>query len=211
MTVQDHPGPVPGRSTAGHAGQSTGIPGPPGTSALPVVDEARLAAFYRAEIDGLLTYLTRRIGRDDAGELAGQIFEEFCAWWPNTPGHPKPERTLYRIAQCRLNDRFRRRGRTLTLETSDLEYLADSVREEGFAAVELRIDFEQALAELDERQRQALLLHHVAGFAVKECAEVLGVGIDNMKKILKQARGRLRQSPRMDAYETTATAKEVHR
>ncbi|MGQ4364260.1 hypothetical protein [Streptomyces sp. SAS_272] len=39
----------------------------------------------------------------------------------------------------------------------------------------------------------------------------LGVGIDNMKKILKTALRKLRQSLRMDGYETAGTAKEGHR
>ncbi|MFE7244404.1 sigma-70 family RNA polymerase sigma factor [Streptomyces sp. NPDC057580] len=68
-----------------------------------------------------------------------------------------------------------------------------------------------ALARLDEREQQALMLRYGADLPVKECAEVLGVGIDNMKKILKAALRKLRQSLRMDGYETAGTAKKGHR
>ncbi|MEU0845888.1 hypothetical protein ABZ370_41450 [Streptomyces sp. NPDC005962] len=51
----------------------------------------------------------------------------------------------------------------------------------------------------------------MADLPVTECAAVLGLGPDNMKKILKKALQTLRKSPRMDACEPAGWAKEVHR
>lgn len=176
------------------------------------ISEAEFAAFYETNVDKLTTYLTRFVGRDDALILVGQVFEQFFVWWPANPCHPAPRATLYRIANCRAADHLRRNGRSLTVEAGDLEKaLLEGEHADGFAAVELRTDLERALAELSERQRQALVLRYLAGLPVKECAAVLGQGHDNMKKILKKALQTLRTSPRMDTYEPAGWAEEVHR
>ncbi|SEB29896.1 Sigma-70, region 4 [Streptomyces misionensis] len=176
------------------------------------MDEAMLEGFFEAHQGGVLRFLTSKAGPEDGGEIFSQAFEEFFEWWPKNPEHPKPVAMLYRIARCRLNDHFRRRGRVLTLETGDLaEIAARGTCPDELADLIRRVDLGRALAELTERERQALALRYLADLPVKDCAEVLGVGIDNMKKILKTASGKLRQSPHMDGYKTAGTAKEVHR
>ncbi|MGW2725513.1 RNA polymerase sigma factor [Streptomyces sp. NPDC001492] len=160
------------------------------------VDGTMFTAFYETHIEGLLTYLARKAGLDATGDLASQVVEQFLLWWPENPAHPAPVAALYRIAQCRLADHLRRRGRTLTLDARDLEQVPSSdAPRELFSVVDLRVDLERALAELTEDERQALLLRYVADLPVKECAEVLLLGIDNLKKILKKALRTLRQSP----------------
>ncbi|MDH6222788.1 RNA polymerase sigma factor (sigma-70 family) [Streptomyces pseudovenezuelae] len=175
-----------------------------------VVDEAALGAFYAEHIGGLQTYLTRKTGPDTARELASQVFEQFLVWWPDNPSHPAPVAALYRIAQCRLVDHLRRQGRAMALDVPDLEQiLALSGVEDDVAAVDLHVDLERALAELTRRQQEALQLRYVAELPVGTCAEVLGLGIDNMKKILKNVLRTLRDSPRMAAYDNTTRAREV--
>lgn len=176
-----------------------------------IIDDAELSAFYETHIEGLLTYLARKAGRGAADDLASRIFEQFLLWRPGHPDHPAPVAALYRIAQCRLADHLRRHGQTLAPEASDLEQALQPVDDgpwDGFAAVDLRLDLEQALAKLTERERQALLLRYAAQLPVKECAEVLGLGVDNMKKILSRALRTLRQSPRMNAYDTAGRGRE---
>ncbi|MFD5858761.1 RNA polymerase sigma factor [Streptomyces chartreusis] len=178
-----------------------------------VIDEAACLAFYEAQIEGLLTFLARKTDACNVDGLASDIFAAFLAYWPEHPEHPNPVALLYMIAGRRLADLWRTSGRSLSFETSDLEDALGrgAGQDDDFDAVDLRIDLTRALGDLTERQRQALLLRYVAELSVQNCADVLGVGLDNMKKILKQARQALRVSPRMDTYETTATAKEVHR
>ncbi|MGW7610967.1 RNA polymerase sigma factor [Streptomyces sp. NPDC054766] len=174
----------------------------------------RLASFYAAEARRLERYLLRKASLDDAGDLLGHVFVQFFAYWQENPDHDNPVALLYRIANCRLKDRLSRAGRELTFEAADLEVLAADGgwhEEGGFEGIEVRLDLERALAELDERQRQALLLRYVANLPVKDCAAVLGESHENMKKILSKARASLRQSPRMETYETVAAVKEVRR
>ncbi|MYT03120.1 sigma-70 family RNA polymerase sigma factor [Streptomyces sp. SID5470] len=178
----------------------------------PVVDETMLATFYETHADQLFRFLARKAGPDDGGELLSQVCEEFFAWWPEHPEHPKPVATLYRIGRCRLNDYLRRHGRVETLEAEDLaEAAADGSHHDDLADVVRRVDLAAALQDLTERERQALGLRYVADLPVKDCAEVMEVGIDNMKKILKTALSKLRRSPRMESYQIVSTAKEAHR
>ncbi|WP_326806028.1 sigma-70 family RNA polymerase sigma factor [Streptomyces sp. NBC_01788] len=95
------------------------------------------------------------------------------------------------------------------VEPSDLEDLVGGTGGDDFAAVERCYDLRKALATLTGQQRQALLMKYVANLSVAECAEVLGTGVDNMKKILGKARKALRQAPGMDAYDSAGMAKEV--
>lgn len=203
MTLQDH-------SRAGFGRDAAEPCGPITVSQM--VDEAMLEAFFEAQKDGLFRFLAGKVGRDDGGELCSQVFEQFFAWWPENPEHPAPVATLYQIARCRLSDHFRRAGRVLTVEAEDLaRAAARGSNRDDLADVVRRTDLGAALAELTERERQALAVRYVGDLPVKDCAEVLEVGIDTMKKILKTALQKLRQSPRLDGYDTVRTAKEAHR
>ncbi|MFE7037220.1 RNA polymerase sigma factor, partial [Streptomyces sp. NPDC057621] len=194
-----------GPSPAGAAG-GPAWPGPGPLGA------AECAASHEANSAKLTAFLTRTAGRDDARVLADQTFEQFFVWWPGDPGHPEPRAVLYRIANCRLVDHLRRSERMLTMEAGQLEKaLAEEEHTDNFARVELRVDLERALSELTEQQRQALVLKYLAALSVEDCASVLGVGIDNMKKILKRARATLRTSPRMDSYASAGRTEEVYR
>jgi RNA polymerase sigma-70 factor (ECF subfamily) len=179
----------------------------------PTVDEATMAAFYEVNVDQVFRYLARVAGRDDGKQLLSQVFLEFFAWWPEHPEHSKPVANLYRIARCRLIDYLRRRGRATDLLLAEDLAAAESGggHRDELADVVRRIDLGAALRELTERERQALGLRYVADLPVKECAEILEVGIDNMKKILKTALKKLRQSPRMEGYQSPQAAKEAHR
>ncbi|MFF5044689.1 RNA polymerase sigma factor [Streptomyces nigra] len=202
MTLQDQPGMVaPNLGAAGTPGMVGAVP--------VVLGEAEFAEFYHAHVDKLLSFLSRRTGRDVGKELADLAFEQFFVWWQQYPEQPEPVGMLYRLARCRLNDYLRRQGRELTVEPSDLQDLAGGTDGDDFAAVDRRRDLRKALATLTEQQRQALLMKYVANLSVAECAETLGTGVDNMKKILGKAREALRQAPGMDAYNSAVTAKEV--
>lgn len=203
MTLQDQSGVVgPGRGVAG-------TPGAVGTAPV-VLGDAELAEFYEAHIDKLFGFVARRTSWDDgARELTEHVFVQFFAWWQKHPDHARPVGVLYQLARWRLYDYLRRRGRMLTVEPSDLEDLVGGTDDDDFAAVERRYDLRKALATLTEQQRQTLLLKYVAELSVAECAEVLGTGVHNMKKILGKAREALRQAPGMDAYKSAGMAKEV--
>jgi RNA polymerase sigma factor (sigma-70 family) len=176
-----------------------------------VVDEAMFERVHRQESERLVNYLAKRVGREAAPEVSAQTWLEFFAWWPAHPDHPSPTGTLYIIAQRRAADQLRRSGRTLPVEGSDLEALAAGLRpgDGGVATAELRLDLEQALEELSAQHRRALELHYLDELPVARCAELMGLGVNNMKKILKTALRTLRHSPGMAVYRTVTTAEEA--
>ena len=59
-------------------------------------------------------------------------------------------------------------------------------------AIEQR-ELEQAIAQLSERQRQAVLLHYIEDLSVEQGAERLGCSVSSFKTHLTRARERLRE------------------
>ncbi|MET8816433.1 sigma-70 family RNA polymerase sigma factor [Streptomyces sp. NPDC004549] len=169
--------------------------------------------FYNLHEEKLLRYLTRHLGTDDGSEVFSQVFEEFFAWWPAHPEHANPVAVLYRTARCRVTDHLRRARPQPTEDEALAEALARALSggHGELAHVVERMDIRSALADLSGREQQALVLRYELDLPVKECAEILGVRMDNMKKILKVALHKLRRSPRMDGYRIVGTAKEARR
>ncbi len=93
-----------------------------------------------------------------------------------------PERWLWRAAFRIASGELRRRGRASGAERPDPTYEMEE------PAVELM----RALAELPRSQRVAVVLHHAAGFPVKDVARVLGSTPAAVKVHLLRGRRRLR-------------------
>jgi RNA polymerase sigma-70 factor (ECF subfamily) len=86
-------------------------------------------------------------------------------------------RTVFRIAAGELKERGR---------------LAPQPIEGSYEMDELARDLVAALAELPEKQRAAVVLHHAAGYPAKEIAEIIGSTTPGVHVLLSRARKRLR-------------------
>jgi RNA polymerase sigma-70 factor, ECF subfamily len=93
---------------------------------------------------------------------------------------------LHRIVVNACLDRLRRIKPTVQLPDADLSVLADS--HDHHAGVEVRLDVRQALDQLPEGQRLALVLVDMHGMSVAEAASVLEVAEGTIKS--RCARGR---------------------
>lgn len=167
------------------------------------VDEAMFRTVYEEQAERLINFLVRLVGRGVAEEVGGEVWMQFFVSWQDKPEHPNPTALLYMIARCRAVSHLRQAMRTVPVEDECLEALAGTMcsRDRGIEAAELRLDLKQALAGLPERERQAVYLHHVDGLSEADTAAVLGLKIDNVKRILKKARRALRQSPSIGSNE----------
>lgn len=176
--------------------------------------DAELRELFHKYYARTLRMVRRRVGnRHTAEDLVQQVWVEFCNFRKQKPEHPNPPAVLLKILYCRVGDHFRRvkrAGHLIPVEDGDLELLAAAQLEpdEATGAVR-RVDLQRALAGLSPRERQALQLHHLDGLSEKECAAVMGLKIDNMKKILKKARSTLRGALGMDGRQAKVT--EVRR
>ncbi|MFE6895184.1 RNA polymerase sigma factor [Streptomyces sp. NPDC057694] len=114
---------------------------------------------------------------------------------------------LFPIAHCRVADHWRKRGRTpeTVSASEDLEALAHSVAPHcGIPAdtsTNQSVDLKRALADLTQRQREALQFHHVARLTVSETAQLMGISPNTAKKTIKVALAKLRSSPKLESYQ----------
>ena len=86
-------------------------------------------------------------------------------------------RAAFRIAAGELKERGRFR---------------DALADPGYEPDEPVTDLLEALAKLSPKQRAAVLLHHYAGYPVKEVAEIIGSTTAAVKVHLMRGRNRLR-------------------
>jgi RNA polymerase sigma-70 factor (ECF subfamily) len=87
-------------------------------------------------------------------------------------------RTIFRIAAGELKERGR-----LVAERVEGTYEMD----------DLARDLMTALAELSEKQRAAVVLHHAVGYQAKEIAEIIGSTTPGVHVLLSRARKHLRE------------------
>jgi len=87
-------------------------------------------------------------------------------------------RTIFRIAAGELRQRGRRGPEPI---------------ESVYEMTDLARDLVAALARLSQKQRAAVVLHHVAGYPAKEIAEIIGGTAPSVHVHLSRARKRLRE------------------
>jgi RNA polymerase sigma-70 factor, ECF subfamily len=99
-----------------------------------------------------------------------------------------------------------RRKRKREVEDADGSYAARlSSRPEQDGHMEMK-DFQEALSQLPEDQREALVLVGAAGFSYEEAAEISGCAIGTIKSRVNRARGRLADALHMGEEEAQDVA-----
>jgi RNA polymerase sigma-70 factor (ECF subfamily) len=104
---------------------------------------------------------------------------------------------LFRIARNRTVDYYRLNGRlneaTLNEEIPIESANDQAVEPEAYASLSEQIDaLQQALETLPLAQREALLLHYIAGMTVKEIADVVSAKPETVKSRIRYATSRVR-------------------
>ena len=152
-----------------------------------VAERRSFESFFRSEQDGLLRFcwgLT--LDRDTARDIAQESMVRALAGWDGlADGNPAGwvrtvalnlVRTQWRSGQ-RREVALGRLGRT------------EPPPDEGPGAV--THDVVVALRSLSDRQREALVLHHMADFPVADVAQVMGIGVPAVKTHLQRGRAAL--------------------
>ena len=139
--------------------------------------------------------LARRLLQDQA-EAEDVTQEAMLRLWQIAPrwqaGGAQPSTWLHRVAVNLATDRLRRRRGV------DFDAI-DEPDDPAPAAVEAMIDDErrraldEALAELPERQRVAVVLRHLEGLTNPEIGAAMGIGVEAVESMTARGKRRLAQ------------------
>jgi RNA polymerase sigma-70 factor, ECF subfamily len=134
-----------------------------------------------------LTGWVRRLVDDDevAREIAAEAFARLLARWSRLG---KPQSYLYVIAANLVSDHWRKTGR----ERHAVKKLAAASTGAPACHPAQDVDVRALIEALPPRLRAAFLLHHYAGFGVREIAAMLGKPGGTIKADLHHARVRLK-------------------
>lgn len=150
-----------------------------------------------SHLGAIVTFATRLVRNQAEGEEIAQ--ETFLRAWQNAPKYePKAKLStwLHTIARNITIDRLRKKGRNEeAFELDDERDQAPLSRGPGqlLARKQEQVGVQEALAQLPERQRSAILLCHEQGLSNPEIAEVLQTSVEATESLLSRARKRLRQ------------------
>lgn len=135
----------------------------------------------------------RTLGNDaDAQDVAQDTFLRAFTQLPTwRTGHAQFSTWLYRVAFNLCQNRLRARKDWVDVEDVDLPDPA-TAPDLALARQQRLQRIEDALAQLPQRQREALLLCHYEGQSQIEAAAVLGVSVEAIGSLLARARRRLR-------------------
>ena len=166
-------------------------------------DEALLVAFGNGDMSAarllterlgprVLRYATRLLGGDRA-EAEDVTQEAMLRLWKLAPdwrqGEAKVTSWLYRVTANLCTDRLRKRR----WQGPPLDEIAEPPDEaatpaEAMDARQRAEALDAALAQLPERQRQAVVLRHIEGLANPEIAAVMDIGVEAVESLT--ARGK---------------------
>jgi RNA polymerase sigma-70 factor, ECF subfamily len=145
--------------------------------------ETAFEQVYRSCYAGLVGQLFLvTADRVEAEEAVQEAFARLWARWAELGHYDNPEAWVRRVAINVAITRWRRRVRNVRLHAG-----ADMASEPGVGGGNLVA----ALRALPVRQRQALVLHHVAGLSVAEVAAEMSVQPGTVKSWLSRGRSAL--------------------
>jgi RNA polymerase sigma factor (sigma-70 family) len=166
-------------------------------------DAALLAAYARGDRDAardlaqrivprILGYATRTLG--DRGEAEDIAQEVMLRLWRAAPdwraGEAQVSTWAYRVAINLCADRLRARKRRKSEALDEVAEPEDGAiaAVDGMIEADRQAALSRALADLPDRQRQAVVLRHIEGLANPEIAAILQVGVEAVESLI--ARGK---------------------
>jgi len=140
----------------------------------------------------VLGYATRlladRAEAEDVTQEAMLRLWKVAADWRT--GEAEVSTWLYRVVTNLITDRRRARARRPAVMLDDVPEVADGQRAAvtGMIEAERLLALEETLAQLPDRQRQAVVLRHIEGLTNPEIAQIMDVGVEAVESLT--ARGK---------------------
>jgi len=140
-------------------------------------DVDAIGALYDQHHESIFRYVWLRVGdRHLAEDLTGDVFMRMLAALPHYQAVGLPFRAwLYRIAHNLLVDHFRKTNSRVSVPLDAVE--DHQVEGDVVSATESKLLIERlnrALSQLDQRQREVVVLRFVVGLSLREAALALG-------------------------------------
>lgn len=156
-----------------------------------MADAGDFDEFYLASRDRLVLQVAALTG--DPAEALDHVHEAFVqAWrrWDAIKDYDDPEGWVRRVAHNRAISRWRRARRSILRADAGADRLVfDPEQHEVIVA----------LQHLQPRQREAIVLHHLAGYPVEQVAERMSAPTGTVKSLLSRGRARLAELLREQA------------
>lgn len=170
-------------------------------------DDALLAAVAAGDRGAYARLMERHVDRcyalarrmtGDAAEAEDVVQEAFLRVWTRAadwrPGGAQFATWLYRVTLNLCLDRRRRAGRILAADPVLLEERPDPapLADAALAAVQDQRRLQDAVADLPDRQRAAVLLTYMEELSNAEVADALDISVGAVESLLVRARRALR-------------------
>ncbi len=147
---------------------------------------------YRAHVARVHSLVRRMIGPDHADDVAQDVFVRAWTKLATFRGDAAFGTWLHRLAVNVILARRTTLG-TERARYADSPEALDAMPGRPGRAVELSLDFEEAMSRLPDRARQVFVLHDIEGYRHDEIAAMLGIVPGTSKSQLHHARMALRQ------------------
>jgi RNA polymerase sigma-70 factor (ECF subfamily) len=153
-------------------------------------------ALYRAEHEGVLRYLRKRVGSDAASDLAQECFVRLLRSGA-LEGLDNPRAYLFRIARNLLIDRARR-----AIREHGIHYPFDDGRDAcvpaeqawRIEAMDVQRAYQQALRKLPDKARRVFMMHRLHHLTYQQIAEQLGISTKTVEYHMSRALARCRRA-----------------
>ncbi len=190
-------------------------PGGPATDAAVIAASRHrpeaFAELFERHFDTIHVYLARRAPAADAADLASEVFKiAFAQRDRFDPAHSSARPWLYGIATNLLRHHLRRGGREARARARLSSF--DLRRPHDLGAVDDALDaaatwptVAEALADLADPDREALLLYAWEELSYPEVAVALGVPVGTVRSRIHRARRRLRELLDRDGQPSSET------
>ena len=156
-------------------------------------DPAASRALVARKLPRLMSLAGRMLG--DAAEAEDVAQEAFVRVWKQAPkwrpGEARFDTWLHRVALNLCYDRLRRRREVATAEPPE-QVDEGPAPDRGLEAADAGRRVARALAELPDRQREAVVLCHYQELGNIEAATVMGVTVEALEGLLGRGRRALR-------------------
>lgn len=138
--------------------------------------------FYQAQQRPLLRlcYLAT-LNTEAAADAAQEALTRAWQHWERIED-TRPDAWVRTVALNLCRSRWRKLGREARLRRVGVEAVHDQIRD---------VDLLDALRRLPQRQREAVVLHHLEDMKVEDCAGVMGVSAGAVKQHLTRGRAAL--------------------